>query len=206
MGIGPDLLPHVFDLFTQGDRSLARSEGGLGLGLTLVKSLVEMHGGSVQALSDGPGKGSEFVVRLPVRETTPAPGSDGQVLGTAARPSAARRVLIVDDSADAAESLAMLLTVEGHEVRTARDGPTALAAADEFQPEVVFLDIGLPGMDGYEVARRLREHAGPKPVFLAAVTGYGQEEDRCRADQAGFDAHLVKPASPGAIKDLLTKS
>jgi PAS domain S-box-containing protein len=205
VGIAATLLPHVFDLFRQGDRSLARSEGGLGIGLTLVKSLVEMHGGSVQALSEGPGKGSEFILRLPVlkRTTSPPPeAGDGELRNAPAPP---RRVLIVDDNADAVESLALLLKMDGHEVRTAYDGSTALSAVQEFQPGAVLLDIGLPGMDGYEVARRLRGEVAWQGL-LVALTGYGQEEDVRRSREAGFDAHLLKPAEHTAVQHLLAQS
>jgi CheY-like chemotaxis protein/anti-sigma regulatory factor (Ser/Thr protein kinase) len=201
LGIPADLLPRVFELFTQGDPSLARSEGGLGIGLTLVKSLVEMHGGSVEARSDGPGRGSEFVVRLPALAEPPAPAAADGKCEVAGRPG--RRVLVVDDNRDAAESLAMLLGVGGHDVRTAHDGPTALAVAAASRPEVVFLDIGLPRMDGYEVARRLRQQVGLRQALIVAVTGYGREEDRRRAEEAGFDAHLVKPADPEELQKLL---
>ncbi len=202
VGIAPELLPHVFDLFVQGDRSLARSEGGLGIGLTLVKRLVEMHGGSVEVFSAGPGQGSEFTVRLPARdETTASPA------GGAAAPGAAscRQILVVDDSVDATESLAMLLRTLGHEVRTAHDGSAALEVAATFRPDVVLLDIGLPGMSGYEVARQLRQLPGWEDVFLAALTGYGQEEDRRQALEAGFDAHLIKPTSLDALEQLLVQ-
>jgi PAS domain S-box-containing protein len=203
VGIPPDLLPQVFDLFVQGDRSLARSEGGLGIGLTVVKSLVEMHGGSVEARSEGPGKGSEFIVRLPAVEMQPAPAKRDDEGGLSG-PS--RRVLVVDDNEDVAHSLALLLQIKGHEVRTAHDGLTALNVAGEFLPEVVLLDIGLPTMDGYEVARRLRQQTGLENVVLVAVTGYGQEEDRRRAEEAGFDAHLTKPAEPAALQRLLART
>jgi PAS domain S-box-containing protein len=203
IGIPAELLPRVFDLFTQGDRSLARSEGGLGIGLTLVRRLVEMHGGRVEAFSDGPGKGSEFVVRLPILERRRGRRT-GLAEAEAARPqTAARRILVVDDNQDAAESLALLLRAEGHEVRTAPDGATALDLVPAYQPEVVLLDIGLPKMDGYEVARRLRAREGGRCGLLVALTGYGQEEDRRRATEAGFDAHLVKPADLGVLHELL---
>jgi two-component system CheB/CheR fusion protein len=206
LGIPADLLPRVFDLFTQGDRSLARSEGGLGVGLTVVRSLVEMHGGSVSAHSDGPGTGSEFVVRLPaLRVKAASPEDDGEAQRAAAPPSPSRRVLVVDDNHDTADSLAVLLKVGGHQVRTAHDGPAALEEAASFRPEVVLLDIGLPRMDGYEVARRLREEVGLRGALLVAVTGYGQEEDRRRAEEAGFQVHLVKPADPGAVQALLAR-
>ncbi len=205
MGIAADVLPHVFVLFTQGDRSLARSEGGLGIGLSLVKNLVELHGGRVEAFSDGPGKGSEFVVQLPALETQPvAPVDAGEVTANGT-PVLPRSVLVVDDNVDSAESLAMLLRLEGHEVQTAYDGPTALATAYAFQPEVAFVDIGLPGMDGFELARRLREQVGLKDALLAALTGYGQQEDRRKSLEAGFDAHLVKPVDLTAVSKLLAR-
>jgi signal transduction histidine kinase/ActR/RegA family two-component response regulator len=213
VGIAPKMLPHVFDLFTQAEPTLDRSEGGLGIGLTLVRSLVEQHGGSVQAFSEGLGQGSEFVVRLPLMRDERRGMRDERREEASGLPSSliphpsslSRRVLAVDDNADAVESLALLLGVLGHEVRTASDGPAALETAAAFRPDVVLLDIGLPGMDGYEVARRLRDEAGLKETLLVAVTGYGQEEDRRRAEQAGFDAHLTKPAHPGELLAVLAR-
>jgi signal transduction histidine kinase len=202
VGIPPDMLGRVFELFTQVDRSLDRSEGGLGIGLTLVRSLVELHGGTVEAQSDGPGRGSRFVVRLPAL-------ADGDRKGVrpedppARAGSPARRILVVDDNGDAADSLALLLSIAGHATRTARDGPQALAAAEEFRPEVVILDLGLPGIDGYEMARRLRERYGPDAPLLVALTGYGQEEDRRRSHEAGFDHHVVKPPDLAILESLL---
>jgi PAS domain S-box-containing protein len=201
VGIPAEMLGKVFDLFTQVDRTLDRSQGGLGIGLTLVKALVEMHGGSARAFSGGPGQGSEFVVRLPLlpeRRQRREAREEGR---GAAPPS--RRVLVIDDNVDAAESLALLLRVSGHEVRTAHDGPAGLEAALAFRPEVVLLDIGLPGMNGYEVARRLRAAAELREVLLVALTGYGQEEDRRRSREAGFDRHLVKPAAPDELVAVL---
>jgi PAS domain S-box-containing protein len=193
-GIDPAVLPHVFEPFTQGPRSLDRAQGGLGLGLALVKSLVEMHGGSVRAESAGPGCGARFTVRLPVREAdVGGPGSERE--GSPAT-SRARRILVVDDNADAAESLAMLLSLDGHEVRTALDGGAALATARDFLPEVALLDIGLPGMDGYELAAALRAEPALAGLRLVALTGYGQPEDRARSQAAGFDLHVVKPIGP----------
>jgi signal transduction histidine kinase len=204
IGIPEEMLPRVFDLFTQVDSSQARAQGGLGIGLTLVRSLVEMHGGTVEARSDGPGRGSEFVVRLPILVAEPDTISDCQAKDAEDPPDTCRRILVVDDSRDAAESLAILLRLTGHDVRTAHDGPEALEAARSFEPEVVLLDIGLPGMSGYEVARRLREQAGTDPPHLVALTGYSQEEDRQRSREAGFDLHLVKPVDPSALRDLLS--
>jgi signal transduction histidine kinase len=205
IGIRPEMLTHIFEMFAQADRVPGRLLEGLGLGLSLVKSLAEMHGGTATAFSEGPGRGSEFVVRLP------AP--DGAGVGAGVRPSASApvgrplRVLIVDDNEDAARSLGALLhLLGGHEVRLAHDGPAALTAVREFQPEAVLLDIGLPrGMNGYEVARRLRQEAGAEAPFLVAVTGYGQEEDRRRSREAGFDAHVVKPVAPEVVQEMLAR-
>jgi signal transduction histidine kinase/CheY-like chemotaxis protein len=199
IGISADLLPHVFDLFVQADRSLDRAQGGLGIGLTLVKSLVEAHGGTVTATSDGIGKGSEFSVQLPLAVAAAAHvnGASSSPKGAVAR----RRILIVDDNTDAAQSLGAFMRLAGHETRVTYDGPAALSAAGEFNPDVVLLDIGLPGMSGYDVARHLRAQAGN--LLLIAVTGYGQEEDRQRAREAGFDHHFVKPVDPEILGALL---
>jgi signal transduction histidine kinase len=217
LGIAPELLPRVFDLFTQADRSLDRSRGGLGLGLTLVKRLVEMHGGSVGASSDGPGRGSEFVVRLPLRqgsgvrgqgsETTSAPSPALPALTPDPRPlTPAVRVLVVDDNVSGAETLADLLVLWGCDVRVAHHGLAAIELAAQYLPEVVLLDIGLPGMDGYEVAQRLRELEGLEGALLVAVTGYGQEEDRRRSQEAALDHHLTKPVDPDVLRRLITGS
>jgi PAS domain S-box-containing protein len=203
MGIPADLLPHVFALFTQADRSLDRSQGGLGIGLTLARHLVEMHGGRVEARSDGPGHGSEFIVRLPAMAPSPAAGAK-ESIGERVRPaSRALKILVVEDNVDSAESMALLLRFNGHEVRIAHDGPSALTMVSSFEPQVVLCDIGLPGMNGYEVAARLRERQAFKQTPLIALTGYGQEESRRRAKEAGFDHHLVKPIEPGALNTLL---
>jgi signal transduction histidine kinase len=206
LGIAPNLLPHVFDLFTQADRTLDRAEGGLGIGLTLVKRLVEMHGGSVAARSEGLGRGAEFIVRLPVLATQPA--QPGEVTAKIApvrneADNQSLRILIVDDNVDAADSIAMLLSMEGHQTRTVNTARAALLAAPEFKPEVVLLDIGLPEMDGYEVARLLRARNGTHDMRLVAVTGYGQPSDRRRARAAGFDEHMVKPVEPSRLQDFL---
>jgi CheY-like chemotaxis protein len=198
-GIPRHMLGKVFDLFTQADCTIDRAQGGLGIGLTLVKALVEMHGGSVSAFSAGPDQGSEFTVRLPVGEQR-SRVADGS---SAVRLTSSRRVLVVDDNADAAESLALLLRLSGHQVETAHDGPAALAAARVHRPEVVLLDLGLPGMDGYEVARRLRAETVADDIFLVALTGYGREEDRRRSHAAGFHRHLVKPVAQADLHDLL---
>lgn len=191
IGIPPEMLSRVFDLFTQADRSLSRSEGGLGVGLTLVRTLVELHGGSVTALSPGPGRGTEILVRLPARPELSRREEAEPVAHTTPKAAAGRRILVVDDNQDSAESLALLLELHGHEVRTAFAGPAALETASTFRPDVVLLDIGLPGMDGYEVARRLR--ADDHRSLLVALTGYGRDDDRQRSQEAGFDHHLVKP-------------
>jgi PAS domain S-box-containing protein len=208
IGISTDLLPKIFDLFTQGDRSLDRSEGGLGLGLTLVRQLVHMHGGSVEARSEGQGQGAEFIVRLPLFATlsvaSPQAGSPAQGEERSSPDTSASRVLVVDDNLDSLESMETLLQIWGHEVRTANDGPAALAVAEEYRPDVVLLDIGLPGMDGYEVAQRLREIPGLGNTVLVAVTGYGQESDRRRTREAGFNRHLVKPVEPSHLQEILT--
>jgi signal transduction histidine kinase len=203
-GIPAAMLAKVFDLFTQVDGSPGRAEGGLGIGLTLVKSLVEMHGGAVEALSDGPGQGSEFVVRLPVLVEGPeAAGPAAEAPPAAAPPGPSRRVLVVDDNHDAADSLALLLKMMGHEVRTAYGGAAALAASRSWRPEVVLLDIGLPGLDGYAVGRRLRDERPGEELLIVALTGYGQDEDRRRSQEAGLDLHFVKPVDPNALRDLL---
>ncbi len=204
IGIPADLLPHIFDLFTQGDRSLDRSQGGLGIGLTLVRQLVELHGGSVMAASAGPGQGSQFEVRLPLALSQVMPASvhiaPEPATVSSARP---RRVLLVDDNTDTVESMAALLDIEGHDVRTATHAATAIELAETFRPHAVVLDIGLPVMDGYEVARRLRQLPHMDKALLLAVTGYDKPEDRRRSKEAGFDYHLVKPVDPVAILALL---
>ena len=201
IGIAPEMLVRIFDLFVQAAPSLERAQGGLGIGLTLARSLVEMHAGEIEARSAGAGAGSEFVVRLPL-----APPESPRSTAPAARAAAAaprRRVLVVDDNVDAAESLALLLQLGGSEAHVAHDGATALRMAAELRPEVVFLDLGMPGMDGYEVARRLRGDASLRSVLLVALTGWGQEDDRRRSAAAGFDLHVVKPVEPGALASVL---
>jgi CheY-like chemotaxis protein len=198
------MVPHVFDLFAQADKSLDRSRGGLGIGLTLVRRLVELHGGQVEARSAGPGEGSEFIVRLPILVGDSKEASAPEEEGAYKTNGSTKRVLIVDDNADAAHSLALLLRVWGNDVSVAHDGPEALESVMMQKPDVIFLDIGLPGMDGYQVARRLRELDNGDISLLVAMTGYGQEDDRRRSLEAGFDRHLVKPVEPETIRDLLT--
>jgi CheY-like chemotaxis protein len=201
-GIVAEMLPRVFDLFVQADKSLDRSQGGLGIGLTLVKRLVALHGGTVEARSEGIGHGSEFVVRLPVvaevsglkPEDAPAPAQKTQ------NPL---RVLTVDDNVDTAESLAMLLKLFGHETRVAHTGQRALQMAVAEKPDVLVLDIGLPGMSGYQVAERIRQQGELVNVRLIAVSGYGQDADRERARVAGFNHHLMKPVNPARLQELL---
>ncbi|MFP5289133.1 MAG: ATP-binding protein, partial [Thermoanaerobaculia bacterium] len=199
IGIPADMLPRIFEMFTQVDRSLERTQGGLGIGLSLVRGLVELHGGSVEARSEGLGRGSELLVRLPVhppaRPDRDAPGGS--------RPAAPprRRILVVDDNRDAADSLALLLTLQGSEVRTAYDGLEAVEAAAEFHPDIVLSDLGMPRMNGYDAAQRIRERC--PGVVLVAMTGWGQEEDKRRSSEAGIDFHLVKPVDLETLEQLL---
>jgi CheY-like chemotaxis protein len=202
IGIAQELLPRIFDLFIQADPAGTRGQGGLGIGLPLVRSLVALHGGTVEAHSDGPGQGSEFTVRLPARlqavPVTPDPKVNQSVGG-----GPSLRVLICDDNRDAADSLAVLLGIWGYEVHQATDGATALALARDYQPDAVLLDIGLPGgLNGYEVARRLRQESNR--AYLIALTGFGGPEDRRRSREAGFDHHLGKPVDPTDLQELLT--
>jgi PAS domain S-box-containing protein len=200
IGIGPDVLPHVFDLFSQADRSLDRSQGGLGVGLALVRSLVTMHGGHVEAHSTV-GRGSEFIVRLPIGKPS---GPSATTASPLLKPTLqGLKVLVVDDNVDAAKSVAMLLRTSGYDARTAPDGPSAFQLALEYRPRVVLLDIGLPGVDGYEVAKWIRQEPSLKDVVLVALTGYGQETDRQRSREAGFDHHLIKPADFAKIQQIL---
>jgi CheY-like chemotaxis protein len=202
IGIPADKLPTLFEMFSQVEGALSRSQGGLGIGLCLVKRLVEMHGGSIEANSGGPGRGSEFVVRLPivVEWTCPRPAShDGDMTKAISN----LRILVVDDNRDAAESLAMLLMAMGNNVHTAHDGEEAVAAAGKYRPDVVLCDIGLPKLSGYEACRQMKEQAWDKKMILVAVTGWGQDEDRRRSSEAGFDYHLVKPVDLRNLSNLL---
>ena len=203
IGIAADQLPRIFEMFTQVDRSLEKSQGGLGIGLTLVKRLVEMHGGRVEARSEGPGKGSEFIVRLPVVVEASIPQASG-VEDEPAAPKSSLRILIVDDNRDGADSLAMMLRIMGNYTRTAYDGQEGADLAGEFLPDVMLLDIGLPKLNGYEVCRYIREQSWGKSVVLIAVTGWGQDDDRRRSHEAGFDSHMVKPVDPQALMKTLT--
>ena len=205
IGIAAEMQPYIFDLYAQAERAREHSQGGLGIGLALVRALVELHGGSVRVSSGGIGQGSEFTVRLPaLPESVQRPEEPVKVRPAAA--DVARRVLIVDDNRDSAESLAILLKVTGHDVRTAHNGPAALEGARSFQPEVVLLDIALPGMNGYEVADRLKGEPGLQEVILVAMTGFGQAEDRRRSEEAGFSAHLVKPLDLSTLRELLART
>jgi len=203
IGIDAELLPHVFELFEQGKRALDRTQGGLGVGLTLVQRLVQLHGGDVIASSAGPGRGSTFRVLLPCLgeddEVAVAEPESGR-LPAAAVP---RRILVVDDNVDVVETTTMLLSLSGHQVRSAKDGLQALHVANEFRPDVVLLDIGLPLMDGYEVARRLRQTPQTAGALLIALTGYGQQGDRQRGKEAGFDGHMLKPVDPHALARMI---
>jgi len=205
IGIPQEMLSRIFEMFTQADRSIDRSQGGLGVGLTLARRLVELHGGTVEARSEGSGTGSEFVVRLPaigrVSMETARGGRRPSVLDF----SSSLRVLVVDDNADSAAGLAILLEMTGNEVRTAHDGVEALGAADRFRPDVVLLDIGMPKMDGYEVARTIRRQPWAERTVLIAVTGWGEASDRLRSGEAGFDHHLVKPVDIGGLMELLAE-
>jgi signal transduction histidine kinase/ActR/RegA family two-component response regulator len=201
-GIDPEMIPRLFQAFTQGDRSLERSRGGLGLGLSVVKRLVELHGGSVQAASEGLGKGAEFTVSLPLADEPLA------LAGRRADPDASNeplRVLVVEDNPDAAESLRLLLELLGHDVRVAHSGISGVETAQQWRPEVVVCDIGLPGLDGYHVASELRRSPATASAQLIALTGYGQEEDRRRSLEAGFDVHLTKPAEPEVLQKLIAR-
>jgi PAS domain S-box-containing protein len=205
VGIRPEMLARIFEMFTQVEDHRKHAGGGLGIGLGLVRALVELHGGSISARSDGPGLGSEFAVRLPILPTAPA--SDGSTRSPAARRDLGperRRILVVDDNKDAAKSLAILLsTLHGQDARVAFDGPSALDLAEEFRPEVLLLDLGLPEMDGYDVARSIRRRPWGAEVMIIALTGWGQEEDRRRSEEAGFNHHLVKPVNPIILEQLL---
>jgi PAS domain S-box-containing protein len=202
VGIAPTLLPHVFDLFTQAERSLDRSQGGLGIGLALVQRLTELHGGTVEA-SSKPGKGSEFIVRLPLLPDDKSHTADIAITTDKARRTL--RVLVVDDNEDTVMGYSMLMKAYGHEARTAKNGISAIQQAKDFQPHVVMLDIGLPGMNGYEVARKIRQQPQGNDIVLIAMTGYGQDSDRQTSAEAGFNHHLVKPAKFDQLLQILNE-
>jgi CheY-like chemotaxis protein/anti-sigma regulatory factor (Ser/Thr protein kinase) len=199
-GIDAQLLPRVFDLFVQGQRSLDRSQGGLGVGLTLVKRLAELHQGRVEAESAGAGRGSTFRIYLPCLTSVSSRPEKVSSIAQSRKSPGGRRVLVVDDNSDAAETVAAYLRLEGHETKVVTEGTEVLDSAKVFEPQVVVLDIGLPGLDGYQIARQLRAESGTRGALLIAVTGYGREEDRSRAAAAGFDCHFVKPADPIEIQ------
>lgn len=205
LGIPAEALPSIFEMFSQVDRNLERAQGGLGIGLTLVKRLAEMHGGTVEARSQGPGQGSEFIVRLPVvKEGHHRP--DRGTTDEGVQGGSKRRILVVDDNRDSATSLGMVLTLMGNVVRTAGDGLAAVEAAQEFRPEMILLDLGLPKLNGYDACRRIRAQPWSEGVVIVALTGWGQEEDRRRSQEAGFDHHLVKPVDPASLAKLLVDS
>jgi CheY-like chemotaxis protein len=200
LGIPAHMLPKVFDMFTQVDRNLERAQGGLGIGLSIVKRLVDMHQGSVEVKSDGHRTGSEFIVRLPVAMSVAKPDqTDERASGSSNR----RRVLVVDDNRDAAMSLAMMLKLMGNETRTAHDGQEAIDVAAAFRPDLILLDIGMPRLNGYDTAKQIRQQSWGKTIVLVALTGWGQDEDRRKSDEAGFDSHMVKPIEPAALEKLL---
>jgi CheY-like chemotaxis protein len=200
IGIPPDRLTDIFDLFAQVDRSGER-QGGLGIGLTLVRQIATLHGGSIEARSEGIGHGSEFILTLPVVSTAPATPATDPVSEAAVVP---RRILVVDDNPDAVESLTVLLQIAGHHVHEALDGEAGIALAEQVRPDVLLLDLGMPEVSGYEVARRIREQPWGKQILLVALSGWGQADERLRTQEAGFDAHLVKPVAPEALDRLLT--
>jgi PAS domain S-box-containing protein len=203
IGLSPTALAHIFQMFSQVEDAYSRSEGGLGIGLALVKGLVTLHGGSIEALSDGPGAGSEFIVTLPIDRGLAGSDLDERRAPDASAKPSQRRILVADDNQDAADSLAMLLEAAGHEVRTAHGGETALSVASTFQPAVALLDIGMPDLDGYQVAERIRSAPWGRSMHLIAITGWGQEEDKRRALGAGFDFHLTKPIELHQLEALL---
>jgi CheY-like chemotaxis protein len=203
IGLTAGDLPRIFEMFGQVESALEHSQGGLGIGLSLVNVLVEMHGGVVTAHSDGLGKGSEFVVRLPVAPDAPVVDATLDEHVNDLGESTARRILVVDDNRDGGDSLAMVLRLRGSEVATAYDGVEAVQLADAFHPDVILLDIGLPGMNGYDACRAIRSEAWGKDIFMVAVTGWGQDEDRRKSRDAGFDHHFVKPVDLVVLTNLL---
>jgi CheY-like chemotaxis protein len=205
IGIAPEMLPRLFEMFSQAAPALSRSQGGLGIGLSLVKGLVEMHGGTVEAQSAGPGQGSRFVIRLPVLlqlpSVEPQPPNDADESVDASK----YRILVVDDNRDGADSLARMLRLMGHEIHTAYDGEKAIEMADALRPEIVLLDIGMPKMNGHDAARLIRQQPWGKHMLLIALTGWGREEDRRQTEEAGFNHHLVKPIDARTLLDVLAE-
>ena len=201
IGIRSEMLPHIFEMFTQVDTS-ERSRGGLGLGLSLVHAIVHLHGGTVEAHSEGPGHGSEFVVSLPATDCEPRLSSPNRP-DAAVDPSTMHRILVVDDNRDAAKTLSLMLTMMGHEIRTAYDGLEAVAAAESFRPDLVLLDLGMPRLNGYEAAQQIRQAFWGQDIVLIALTGLGQEEDRRRSKDAGFDHHCVKPVDLDLLRRII---
>jgi CheY-like chemotaxis protein len=202
IGIAPEKLPRLFDLFFQVDRTLERSRGGLGIGLSLVRRLVELHGGRVEVRSEGVGRGSEFIVRLPIL-VEPAIAAPPAPLHALPAVSTRVRLLVADDNRDAADSLAMLLRLNGNEVHTVYNGFEAVTHAEQWRPDAVLLDIGMPSLNGYDACRRIRESDWGRGLLMIAMTGWGQQEDRRRTIEVGFDAHLVKPVDPAELMALL---
>jgi CheY-like chemotaxis protein len=205
VGIAPDVLPRIFDMFMQADRSIDRARGGLGVGLTVARRLVELHGGSISAGSDGLGKGSTFTVRIPVSAAQATSGPEASLRSGVKNTLASHRILVADDNRDAAESLAALLRMVGHDVRIAYDGVEAVGLADEYHPDTIVLDIGMPKMNGYEVAQKMRAKTWGKDAMIIALSGWGQEDDKRRSHEVGIDHHLVKPLEPASLLELLAK-
>jgi CheY-like chemotaxis protein/anti-sigma regulatory factor (Ser/Thr protein kinase) len=205
VGISPELLPRIFDVFVQGNRTSERSQGGLGIGLTLARRLVELHKGKVTASSPGTGQGSEFVVALPLASAPSATGFEASRVSQVEHSSAPRRVLVVDDNRDGCETTATILRFRGYEVRCLHEGASVLQAALQWRPHAIVLDIGLPRMNGLEVAAQLRQHAEFEHVALIALTGYGQESDQLRSMRAGFDLHLTKPVDPRSLEECVAR-
>ena len=203
VGIAPSMLPRIFDMFTQVGRSLEQSEGGLGIGLSLAKRLVEMHGGTIEACSEGLGKGSEFIVTLPVFAATALQDPKLSTKSAVAEGLSKHRILIADDNLDVTETFQVMLQILGHEVETAHDGIEALGKAEQFRPNVIVLDIGMPKLNGYDTARRIRQKPWSRNVVLIAITGWGNDKDKRQSEEAGFNFHLVKPVDPMALGDLL---
>jgi CheY-like chemotaxis protein len=204
IGMSPESLERNFEMFSQAEGASTRSDGGLGIGLALVRGLVELHGGAVEAMSEGPGRGSKFVVRLPLADDVPSAAAATETDAPAVA-AVGRRVLVADDNKDAADALAMLLELAGHEVRVAHSGRAALSLAQTFRPDVAVLDIGMPELSGYEVAKELRREPWGSRMCLVALTGWGQDDDRQRAKDAGFDRHMTKPVDTDALEKLLSE-